>query len=140
MAANFSRRLQELREVARLEYEGRRSGGQVRWFRPDGWDGDLFNFVGMHAPFSRDDANQQYLDAVKDPANPGTTGDVVAATTQIDFLACLERAFRVRHTLRRPRAMAHMMGRMAGHASEHGPLVQCGLEYVRAVLKQARVQ
>lgn len=141
MDPNFEKRLRDLQQAAKAEYEGQSSGaGTTHWFRPQEWTGDVFKLEALHEPFDRKKANEDYQKAVKDPEAPGTTGDVVATTTMIDYLAAMEAAFRVRHTMRRPRAMAHMLGRKRGHGSEKGPLIQCGVEYLRGVLKQSKQQ
>lgn len=115
-------------------------GGRSRWMLPDllGWSGDLTDLEGMAKPFSREAANRQFVDAIADPANPGTTADLIATTTQIDYLACLERAFRNRYATPRNRAMLHAAGRLAGQAHESGVLTVCCLEYVRRLVRQAK--
>lgn len=138
MDPNFEKRLRDLQLHAAQEYAARGEGGQVQWFRPGGWDGDLTDLEGMGEPFSRAQSNQGCVDAIKDPKQPGTTGDVVAATTMIDYLATMERAFRVRHTFRRCRATALMLGRVRGHGSDNGSFIQTGVEYVRAIIRQAK--
>jgi hypothetical protein len=140
MPANFEKRFRDMRIAAAQEYEARKAGGQVYWFWPADWHGHLNDVEGMSAPFGRDDANQMFLAAVKDPQNPGTTGDVVAVTTAIDTLAAMEQAFRARHCLRRPRATAHLLGRKRGHGDDRGPLTQNYVEYLRFLLKEARAK
>lgn len=136
---NFEVRLRDLQKHAAAEHDARTSGdGQVRWDRPGSYAGDLFDLKSMHEPFSRERANSDYLAAVTDPENPGTVGDVIATTTMIDYLAVMERAFRMRHTMRRPRAVALMLGRKRGLGGERGPFIQAGVEYVRSLLKQAK--
>ena len=138
MDPNFEKQLRALKDHAKNEYAARSVGGQVRWFRPAEWNGNPFDYAGLHAPFARDHANQGILAAIKDPTSPGTTGDVVAAVTMIDALSAMEQSFKARHTLRRARAMAHHLGRKLGHGDDNGPLVQLGMEYVRTVLAQAK--
>jgi hypothetical protein len=135
---NFEKRLRDLKDSAASAAEALVEGGPVTWFRPQGWNGDPFDYPGLAAPFNRDKANQGFVDAVKDPQKPGTTADLVAATAMIDELACLERSFKLRHTLRRTRATAHVAGRLKGHGSDTGPIVQLGLEFVRGVIKQGK--
>lgn len=134
---NFEKRIRDIKTQAAKEATARDTGAQTPWFRPEGWNGDLFDVEGLSEPYSREAANQAYLEAVKDPANPGTTGDVVATLTMIDELAAMERAMRLRH-MRRPRAVTHMLARKAGHGDDRGPITQCYLEYVRSILKQAK--
>ena len=136
---NFEKQLKALAAHAAEEVK-RTQGIQVVWFRPFGWDGNPFDYAGLHAPFDRRQANEQMVAAMADPANPGTTGDVVASIAMIEKLAVMERAFKVRHTLRRCRAAAHAAGRYAGHANDLGPVIQLNLEYVRSVLRQAKSQ
>lgn len=138
MDANFEKRLRELREHAQAERLARSRGGQVRWFRPSDWDGDVFDHAGMGGPFSRDAANAEAVDAVKDPKAPGTTADTIAAAIMIETLAVMERAFRARHTLSRCRAVAHVLARKQNHGAAGGTFIQNGVEYARAALRQAR--
>lgn len=138
MDLNFEKRIREVQDQAQVEYDSRKVGNQVRWYRPVGWTGDAFDVEAISPPFARDASNDAGLQALQDQAHPGTTGDIVAATTMIDGLACMERALRTRHTLRRPRGVAHMLGRKRGQGSNQGPLVQNYLEYVRAILKEAK--
>ncbi len=135
----FEARLRELSQHAAAELAARREAGRVRWCRPAGWSGDLTDWEGLHVPFARDESNQTYLASVKKPPEPGTSGDIVASTTMIDYLAGMERAMRARAFLRGPRAMAHMLGRKRGHGSPQGVFLQNGLEYVRGLLTQAKV-
>lgn len=138
MDSNFEKRLRECQATAADEAAARLANNQTMWHRPAGWAGDPFDFSGMGTPFDRSSLTQDYLSAVKDPEAPGTTGDVVATTTMIEVLSGMERALRVRHTLRRPRAMAHLIARKRAQGEDSGVFVQAGLEYLRNVLKQAK--
>ena len=138
MDPNFEKRLRDCKEAAAEEAAQRVSGGQSRWFRPTGWNGNPFDFAGLGVPFDRTVSTQGYLEAVKDAENPGTGGDVVATITMIEALSVMERAMRVRHTLRRTRATAHMLARKQLHGTDTGAFIQTGVEYVRSVLKQAK--
>ncbi len=115
-------------------------GAQPRWMAPAllGWSGDLNDADGMALPFDRAVANEQFVSAVSDPTSPGTTADLVAATTMIDYLACMERAYRARHTMPRNRALLHAASRLDGHSQEQGALVVCALEYLRRVIRQSK--
>jgi hypothetical protein len=138
MDPNFEKRIRDLQQAAANEYTARSLGNQVPWFRPVGWNGEVFDVEGISPSFSRSASNGDYLNAVQDPTAPGTTGDVVATTTMLDTLACMERAFRVRQGSRRCRATAQMLGRKRGQGDGLGPLVQNYLEYVRHVLAEAK--
>jgi len=101
------------------------------------WDGNLFDLEGLSTPFNRDTLNQAFISSISNVEDSGVSGDMVSATTQIDYLGTMERAFRARHTMRRPRATAHAAGRMRAHGDAQGTLVQNGLEYIRARVRQA---
>lgn len=136
---NFEQRLRDLRDAAKAEFTARQGDQPVKWNRPTDYEADLEDWDAMSDPFDRSAANGQFVEAVEDANNPGTTGDLVATTTQIDYLAVMERAFRARTTSTRPRMMAHLSGRKKGHGSDRGPLIQCTLEYVRSILRQGSV-
>jgi hypothetical protein len=136
---NFEKRLRELKEYGTAA-QARGTGGQVKWLRPADSEIDPFDLESIGEPYSRDEVNEQMLDAIKDPASPGTVGDVIACTTQIARLATMERAMRVRYTLRRPRAVAHTLARQKGHGNDKGPIVQLGIAYVQAVIKQSKAE
>lgn len=135
---NFEKRFRDLKTHAAAAAVAGGTGGQVLWFRPAGWNGDPADIEGLSVPFSREKANEAAVAAVKDVSAPGTTADTAVTTLMIDTLACMERAFRVRHTLRRPRAMAQAIGRQRGHGSDTGPLVQCGIEFARGIVNQGK--
>lgn len=138
MDPKFEKRLRQLKDDAKEEYNKRKVGEQVKWFRPPEWEGDLFDFEGMSEPFNREKANDDYVKAVENAEAPGTTGDIIVTTTMIDELAMMEAAFRSRHTMRRPRAVAHMLARKRGQGDDKGPFIQLGIEYVRGLLEQSR--
>lgn len=93
-------------------------GADVRqWYVPDlgtGWDGDPFNMAGVAAAFSRAEPTENYQAFFF--YQFGTAGDCVAAKMQSDYLACQERAYRLRH-LTPVRASAHACARHRGHAN-----------------------
>lgn len=134
----YETRLRELQQHAAAELAARGVGGQVKWDRPDGWTAGPFAVQAIEVPFSRAVSNEAAVAAIADPKNPGVTGDLVAAATMIETLACMERAFRSRHTMRRPRAVAQMLSRRKGHGDPTGVFGRNGVEYVRQILKQAR--
>lgn len=138
MDPNFEKRFRDLKLHALDQHAQGKSGGQIRQFRPDGWNGDPFDVEGLSEPFKRDKANDDLVAAISNGDAPGTTGDVVACSVMINQLSVMERAFRVRHTMRRCRAQAHQLGRQRGHGDDKGPFVQLGIEYVRSLLKQAK--
>jgi hypothetical protein len=136
----FEDQIKKLRERAKDEAEARTGGDSTQWNMPDlqDWDGDLFAIEEISDAFKREDANDKFEEAVKDATNPGVAADLGALTLQVDYLGCMERAFRARHASRRPRTMAHMTGRRKGHGDERGTLTQMDLEFVRNLVKQAK--
>lgn len=138
MDPNYEGRLRDLAKHAKEAADALRTGGQVKWFRPEQWSGEVFDLDAYTEPFNRNRANDDFVAAVRDPKAPGTTGDLVATTTMIDQLACMERAFRNRHTMRRPRAFAHALSRLAGLGNDSGPLILSNIDYVSEVLKEAK--
>lgn len=130
---NFEGQIRQLRQRAKEESEALRNGGQTQWLMPDSdqWAGDLFDIEALSEPFVREQANDQFEEATKDPTDSGVVGDLITTTLQVDYLACMERAFRARHTMRRPRTFAHAASRKRGHGDERGTLTQANLEYIR---------
>lgn len=102
------------------------------------WDGNVTDVEGISLAFPRDQLNSQFVDSVTDTANPGTSGDLVSATVQADYIGMMERAFRARHTMSRTRAAAHAAGRKYGHGHDNGTLVKTVLEFVRSAVKTAK--
>ena len=137
---NFTAQIVALRTQADAEQKARIKGNQVAWMVPDKgeWSGDLFDREGMARAFQRDKANEDFVAATSDPLKPGVTGDMIVTTLMIDYLACMGRAYHARHTMRRPRAMAHAMGRKKGHGDNNGTLTQTALEYVRSTIQQMK--
>jgi hypothetical protein len=140
MDPGYEKNLRALRDQAAAESEARRTGGQVRWDRPPGADGSGFDLGAMSRPFDRRPINEAGVAAISNPAEPGTTGDVVAALTMIETLACAQRAYLMRHTMTRSRAVAHAAGRKRGHGSDTGVYARNGVEYLRQILKQSRAK
>ena len=62
-------------------------------------------------------------------------GDIIGVSTQADYLAMMERAFRSRHTMRRPRAWMHAAGGHKGQALPAGAFKQNAMEYASGILK-----
>lgn len=137
---NFETQVKELQTQNAAIAPAALLGQQTQWLMPKhaDWTGDLFDWDNMGKPFNRDASNKAFRDAISDAKSPGTTGDMAVTTTQIDILAIMERSFRARHTMSRPRAFAHAMGRRKGHGNDKGPLVQCQLEYIRGLVKESR--
>lgn len=135
---NFERQLRALKEDARRNGDALRQNTPTRWFRPEDFAGDVFDYAAVHRAFNRDAANDMVVRAISDAEAPGTTGDLIAAATQIDYLACLERAFHVRHGMTGPRLLLHAAGTLAGAGQDKGVYSLCGVEYVRRLVAEAK--
>lgn len=136
----FETQIRELRKSNEAGAKAALEGEQPKWMQPDkgDWDGDLFDIDGISDAFDREEINDKFKESIENTEDAGVDGDLVTATLQIDYLGCMERAFRSRHTMRRPRAMGHAAGRMAGHGDEKGVLAQTALEFVRGLVKQSK--
>src|SRR4051812_41559396 len=110
---NLEAQVKALQTQAAASAPATLKGEQAKWMMPEheDWQGDLTDWDELGTPFDRSASNEAFVEAVKDGKNPGTTGDLVVTTLQVDYLACMERAFKARHTMSRPRALAHAMGR-----------------------------
>jgi len=142
----FEKQIRELREAQDANSRAVAEGLQSVWIKPDleggptPWNGDLFILENLSLPFSREELNEAFEEVLKDADSPGVSGDLIAATLQADYLGTMERAYRARHTMRRPRAMAHAAGRFYGHGGEKGVLTQTALEFVRGIVNQTKGQ
>lgn len=135
----FHDRMKDLMQQAKEEHEKRSRGEQVKWLKLEDWNGDVHDYKDMQKPFDREKVNNEGVDAIKEPKSPGTTGDVVAAVLQIETLACMERAFRMRTTMQRCRAMAHMLARKKGHGDKAGVFMNNGVQYIKNIMQQSRI-
>ena len=61
---NFEKQVRALKTGDKDNGEAVATGGQVAWFRPEGWNGDVFDYDGMHTPFDRQAANQQFVQSI----------------------------------------------------------------------------
>lgn len=136
----LEKQLKSLQTQAAVDASKRPTGMQVPWLMPEKleWSGDLFDWAGLGKAFTREYSNSKFEESVKDPAKPGTVGDMGVTTIQIDYLACMQRAFAARHTMRRPRALAHHCARKHYQGLNTGPLVQSVTEFVRGLVKASK--
>lgn len=136
----LSDQLKSLQKQAAAEHPARLKGEQSQWMMPDlkGWSGSLFDYDGMAKPFDSSASSDGFTKATADAQSPGTTGDMIISTTQIDYLAVMERSFRDRHSMSRIRAMCHAMTRKNGHGNDRGPLSQCIQEYLNGLIKGSK--
>lgn len=138
---NYEKRCRDFKNAALVEATNITVGNPTVWFRPEGWDGRLSgtNYLeNISVPFARTAATNDYLAAVTDPNSPGTAGDIVVTTIMAETLGVMERAFRVRHTLRRVRATCHVVGRKLAQGQDTGSFTQSNLELIRTLLAKTK--
>ena len=135
----FENQIKKLRARAKDEGEALPNTEQSSWMTPElgDYDGDPFNVEGIADAFNRDKANEQFKEAVTDAESPGVTGDLVITTLEVSYLEIMERAYRCRHTMRRPRAVLQACARKRGHGNDRGALTQT-LAYVRNLMAEAK--
>lgn len=132
----FQKLIQKLRTRSQTEFQTRKQNNQVKYEHPDP-PVDPFDYDSYEDPFRREKANNDFVSATTSPNSPGTAGDLVATTIQIDYLSIAERAYRARLASGFPRMVAHQLARKKGHGDSKGPFTRGALEYVRGVLKQS---
>lgn len=129
-----------LQEKQQAIAEAMLQGKAAPWLMPPlrGWSGDLFAWDHISSAFDSAAANEMFVKAIRDVTNPGTVADIIINTTQAEWMSIAERAFRNCYTMRRPRMMAHALGRIEGHGSQQGTLVQTALEYLRNLIRSGK--
>jgi len=97
------------------------SDDQSEWLvpSPDDWNGDPLDVKETTKAFNRDEINENYRDAHKDPEDPGTVADATVLKLQIDWIGAMERAYRLRHATSARCGFA-AASRLAGHGQEQG--------------------
>lgn len=137
--ANFEQQLRQLKTNAAAEFQALTQLQQNSWNRPalGDWDGNLDDWEGIAKAFTRQQANDEYTQALADAKAPGVAGDTIAAPLMADYLGCLERAYHNRHQSWH-RALMHSAGRKQGHGSDNGPLTVSVLEFLRNIIKRTK--
>lgn len=123
----FEGRLEELREWAAQQGKAvaRRDGSKESWWLPEEDAGvlDPLDIAGMAAYFRREAINAGYREGLTenpdDVDQPSTLADCMAWTVQGDYLAAMERAYRLRQATR-IRRQVWSSARYAGHGHAKG--------------------
>jgi len=134
----FQRQLERVQQLCQEQEQQLRTGGQIRWMRPTGWNGNPFDHTGMATPFDRSKSNNDAVRAIESPNTPGVVQDIINACTMVDYLAVMERSFRARMTMNRSRRFAHLAGTRHGQGSSLGVFKECGIEFVSRSIKRAK--
>jgi hypothetical protein len=91
--------------------------GQGRVWMHGNNDYELTDISGLKEPFKREDLQANYAEVMND-LDPGTAADKVAIKFQSDYLAAMERAYRLRHTgLVRTEIFSAMRRRVQGETN-----------------------
>jgi hypothetical protein len=102
---------------------------------PDAWKGDPFDWEKMRYPFDSIQSSSELIKRTLVPGCVGAAGDLTLAAIQVDYLNCMERAFRARHTTSFSRGVAHHSLRRKGQGDNNGPLKYGLLDYLRDLKK-----
>lgn len=108
------------------------------------WTGSPFDITGetggsitgMSTPFYRRDSDRNYIQAVQtsQQTDGGRVADRMTAKMQIDYLATMERAFRLRHATS-TRCALHAASRRSGQGASTG-VFNTVMDYIKSVLHQ----
>lgn len=96
--------LSAMRSQAAHSLNAATSGGAPKWFIPGEFVDRLLDPTTLAGPglddggkFSRKAVNEQYESMVASYDSAGTTGDLISLKMQNDYMAMMERAWRIRH-------------------------------------------
>lgn len=126
-----------LNDAIKASVSGRNQGLSV-WFLGDTslWSGDPLDIASIAAAFSRAKVGTSYSDTLT--SEDGTVGDAASCTLQSDYLAMVERAFRMRHSS--PiRSEAHATARKLGH-SAIGGCIDRVKEYAQSLINAGEAE
>ncbi len=90
------------------------NGGRPSWFRGQqtSWSGEVLDVDAIATAFDRSAVGESYSEAI---AGGGTVGAAASSKLQSDYLAMMERSFRLRH-LSPIRSSLHAATRRLGHS------------------------
>jgi hypothetical protein len=97
----------------------------------DAWDGDPLDVADISNLFDRSNLGEMYSEAFT--SDDGSAGDAEAAKIQSDYLASMERAFRLRHRTPISRAM-NAASRKYGQGDDSVGLFARTSSYIEDVL------
>jgi hypothetical protein len=101
------------------------NGGRPAWFRgqQSTWSGEVLDVDAIASAFDRSSIGEAYSEAV---AGGGTVGAAASSKMQSDYLAMMERSFRMRH-LSPVRSALHAATRRLGHSdTNRGVIARVG--------------
>lgn len=100
------------------------------WMVPehDDFSGDVLDVPNLGIPFDRSELNSKSIQGFG--AHKASVGKSIAISTQIQYLAAKERAFRARH-MTPVRAAAHAAARRRGHSRVTGVHTGDAIGYIQ---------
>jgi hypothetical protein len=109
---------------------------QRRWFdfREVGTPVGKFEYEKLHTLFDRSKGNEEYIKMRKD--KDAKVGEAQTAKISVDFLAAMERDFRLRHRSR-IRLFVHASCRHTSHSQDNGPLRVNTIGWLASFSKEA---
>jgi hypothetical protein len=114
---NFEDRLSDVRDQSYINGYYMYDGSQPRtWMVPSNFALDPDDPTTLGQPFDRSAANEGYATVISSGA---AAGKAMGFNIQINYLACMERAFRERHKTR-CRGYAHTIARFGAHGQANG--------------------
>jgi len=128
----FRDQIERLRVHSEKEAQAIRNESPPEWYRPTGLLASVLDIEAMHEPYTREEHEDQFAQAVKNSEEPGTTGDLAMVSLQGDFLASLERAFRDRN-MTSVRRRVQTSARRTGHSAETGVINLGLLGYIERI-------
>jgi len=110
------------------------NNGQSDWYVPPGEAPDLQDWESLSDSFDRTALVQDMASILESKSSIGVDGDYALVQLQHDFIAVLERAYRLRHSSF-CRCMAMSAGRAAGHGNSGGPIQMLLRGYLERIEK-----
>lgn len=132
--ADLRKQLVALRKYAQSHADAVKGDKPSQWYTPDGWEQGVLEVEQLGKSFDRKKHGEDFVRVVN---SRGTEDDLVLTQLQGDLLACMERAFRLRHTSS-VRARAHAAARLAAHGRQNGVIDQAFWDYLTAIDKTNR--
>ena len=163
--SKLNKLINELAKQCKEEEDPRKESRQVKWLMPprtgpelpippkpcfdskirksppqppaseDKWKGCPFDWERIYYPFHSLQSSNELTNLTLRPGCVGPAGDLTLAALQVDYLNCMERAFRARHTTSFSRGVAHHTLRRKGQGNNKGPLKSGLMDHLRDLSK-----
>lgn len=135
-SAEFQKLLGAVESQSASIADGLKGSGSRVWMTPPELTASPLKPDAIAEGFSRKTADEAYQQALSDSEK---MGQAMAAKIELDYVANMERAYRMRQ-LRPPRAMAHAAARRAGHGTPGGTHSGVVLKFVTDIARLGKLQ